>query len=91
MPVTLKVEESEDENVIATVNLNERRIKTLHIARVGRGMDRNPERYHDYMVLEQENEPRYEKEWNDGVPFTHRYGDDILILVQKAITALTEV
>lgn len=71
-----------------TIAVNDREVEHLHIARM-KGSGRNPDSVHTYSALRQKDEPAREKEWDDGVFFTHRYGDDITVIVQRAIEALS--
>lgn len=69
------------------ITVNDLAVENLHIARMS-GASRAPDSVHTYSVLRQKEEPRREQEWNVGVLFTHRYGDDVTVLVQQAISAL---
>jgi len=74
-----------------TIKVNDREVKTLHIARVEGGLDREAGKEHGYRVLEQKNEPQNEGDWDAGVPFTHVYGDGLTVCVQKALESLNSV
>jgi len=71
-----------------SIKVNETEVRNIHIARVGGGLDRNPVNSHDYSALDQKEAPVRDEEWDAGVMFTHVYGDDITVCVQKALTAL---
>lgn len=68
--------------------VNERQVKTLHIARIDSALDRNPGKEHTYSVIESKNQPQNDHEWDDGVHFQHVYGEDILALGDRAYEAL---
>lgn len=70
------------------IHVNEKQITQIHIARVNGGMDREAGKEHGYVVLEQPNPPATDKEWDEGIPFTHTYGDGLLVCVEKALHAL---
>jgi hypothetical protein len=71
-----------------TIKVNETEVRNIHIARIGGGLDRNPFNTHDYAVLDRKHSPVNEKDWDSGAKFTHVYGDDITVCVEKALAAL---
>lgn len=73
-----------------TIALNERKLSSLHIARVSSSSSRLPNATYEYAVLAQETEPQSDAEWMEGVRFQHAYKDSIETCVLKALTALQE-
>lgn len=72
-----------------TIAVNDREVEHLHIARM-KGYGRSPDAVYTYSALQQADAPTDEREWQDGVFFTHRYGDDITVIVAEAISALQD-
>lgn len=68
------------------ININDKQINELHIARVKGGTD--PDDINDYLVIEGDYPIRMEDWLIDGIPFTHRYGDGAEKCVQRAMEAL---
>lgn len=83
------------------IRINDELIHRIHIARMSRsGMQ--PDSVNTYSVVAGEKEPVFTEsgmrmgfpaeptwlQWEQGEKFTHRYGDDALICVQKALTVL---
>lgn len=71
-----------------TVKLNERTLKTVHIARIGNDISRVGERVHTYAAIESATEPTEFDYETSPVTFEHKYSDDILVCVEKALHAL---
>lgn len=71
-----------------TIELNDRTLSTLHIARISKSSGRNQHQEYEYSVIKQASAPVSDEEWMSGTPFIHAYGDAVEICVRKAIEAL---
>jgi hypothetical protein len=70
------------------IDINKHPITDIHIGRIAG--DTNPDSINTYVVVNGY-EPLYKEDWiNGGIQFEHRYGDNILICIRKAIQALEE-
>jgi len=70
------------------ININDHEIEELHIGRIAGGT--NPDDINTYLAV-LGSEPLRIEDWkNLGTEFTHRYGDMVLVCVQKALSALTK-
>jgi hypothetical protein len=67
------------------IDINGRVVSTIHIARE-KGLP-TPNSENTYRAIIKNESPSY-NDLNDGVMFTHRYGDGVEICVKKAIEAL---
>lgn len=67
------------------IAVNDRPIETLHIGRSEGGT--NPNDLNHYLVVRSEHKPTRD-EWQEGTPFTHRYGDGVEACVARALAAL---
>lgn len=74
--------------ISVTVKLNDRTIKTVHIARLGADAGRVGDRTHIYAAIEAKHEPSEHDFEHAEVTFEHTYSDDILVCVEKALSAL---
>lgn len=70
-----------------TIALNGRTLEKFHIARVSRNAGRNPDALNTYVILNQDEEPRTDREWDSGVTFTHKYADPVEECVRLGIEA----
>ena len=65
------------------IYINDRLIKTYYIGRLAG--DANADSVNTYLIVEGNDE---RIEWEDGVDFSHRYGDGLDVCVQKGFAAL---
>lgn len=72
-----------------TIQVNERTVQQLHIARIDSALDRNPAKAHTYTVIDNPVVPEKDADWDDGVNFEHVYGDGVTVCVKKALAALS--
>lgn len=68
------------------IDINDYPLSSLHIGRIKGGT--NPKDINTYKVVLGA-APKTDKEWLDGVEFTHAYGDGAEICLMKAIAALS--
>lgn len=71
-----------------TIELNDRVIERLHIARISNSSSRAPGRVHQYSILKQEHAPTNDAGWEAGTHFTHQYGDGLETCIRKGLEAL---
>jgi len=63
------------------IYINERLVKEYKIGRlIG---DTNPESVNTYVIAAEN------QSWDEGIHFTHKYGDGLEVCIQKAMSALT--
>lgn len=71
-----------------SIDINGHPIEQLHIGRIKGGTD--PDDVNTYLAVVGP-KPLTAEDWKEhGTEFTHRYGDSILVCVQKAIGVLTK-
>ena len=69
-----------------TVKVNDHLIEDLHIGRIKGGT--NPDDLNTYLVVAGDHPITLEGWKESGIEFTHRYGDNALVCLRKALEAL---
>jgi len=73
------------------VYINNTYLDGIHIGRTtNNSSDILPDSINTYTVVNSPLPPRSMDDWNNGIEFTHRYGDGALVCVRKAIEVLEE-